>query len=75
MSPFVTCHRGTSRAAGAPWGAFLGQERVHLQLPVFQPGFPSCPALPLWDQPSQCPQPVVWDNLTCESPIWMVALR
>lgn len=27
-----------------------------------------------WDQPSQCPQPVVWDNLTCQSPIWMVAL-
>lgn len=24
MSPFVTCHRATGGAAGAPWGAFLG---------------------------------------------------
>lgn len=27
MSPFVTCHRGTGGAAGAPWGAFLGASR------------------------------------------------
>lgn len=32
---------------------------------------PSCLILSPWDQPPKCPQPVVWDNLTCDLPIWM----
>lgn len=31
---------------------------------------PSCPMLSPWDQPPKCPKSVVWDDLTCDPPIW-----
>ncbi|KAK2826147.1 hypothetical protein Q5P01_020361 [Channa striata] len=31
---------------------------------------PSCPMLSPWDQLLKCPQSVVWDDLTCDPPIW-----
>lgn len=30
----------------------------------------SCPMLSPWDQPPKCPQSLVWDDVTCDPPIW-----
>ncbi|KAM7402940.1 hypothetical protein PAMA_003727 [Pampus argenteus] len=48
---------GCVRPGGTTAAASLGQ-------------VPSCPRLSPWDQPPKCPQSDVFDDLTCDPPIW-----